>query len=118
MLGCKIAEYAKAVCADKPALPHQPGDRHLALLRLPRGKRRGGRAGRWHVRLFDPVAIDMACADAVNAQPPIENSMLGECEHTHHDHFTDISPTTDWRSQTEHAEKIGLGSRKYELVRI
>ena len=67
---------------------------------------------------FDPVAIDMACADAVNAQPPIENSMLGECEHTHHDHFTDISPTTDWRSQTEHAEKIGLGSRKYELVRI
>ena len=67
---------------------------------------------------FDPVAIDMACADAVNAQPPVANSMLGEAEHTHHDHFTDIAPTTDWRSTTEHAEKIGLGSRKYELVRL
>lgn len=67
---------------------------------------------------FDPVAIDMACADAVNAQPPVANSMLGEAEHTHHDHFTDISPDTDWRSQVEHAEKIGLGSRKYELVRV
>ena len=30
----------------------------------------------------------------------------------------DISPDTDWRSQVEHAEKIGLGSRKYELVRV
>ena len=67
---------------------------------------------------FDPVAIDVACADAVNAQPPIANSMLGEAEHCHHDHFKDISPDTDWNSQTEHAEKIGLGSRKYELIRL
>ena len=67
---------------------------------------------------FDPVAIDMACVDAVNAQPPIMNSMLGEAEHTHHDHFTDISPTTNWRSCLEHGEKIGLGSREYELVTV
>ena len=46
------------------------------------------------------------------------NSMLGEAEHCHHDHFKDISPDTDWNSQTEHAEKIGLGSRKYELIRL
>ena len=39
-------------------------------------------------------------------------------EHCHHDHFKDISPDTDWNSQTEHAEKIGLGSRKYELIRL
>lgn len=118
ILGCKIAEYAKAVCADKPhfhislAIDISPfcdchAENDAAVV-----------PDVGIFASFDPVAIDMACADAVNAQPPIENSMLGECEHTHHDHFTDISPTTDWRSQTEHAEKIGLGSRKYELVRI
>ena len=36
--------------------------------------------------------------------------------HEHNDHFTDISPTTNWRSCLEHGEKIGLGSREYELV--
>ena len=44
--------------------------------------------------------------------------MLGEAEHCHHDHFTDISPTTNWRSCLEHGEKIGLGSREYELVTV
>ena len=29
-----------------------------------------------------------------------------------------FSPDTDWRSQVEHAEKIGLGSREYELIKI
>ena len=28
---------------------------------------------------FDPVALDVACADAVNAQPVIQNSKLGDC---------------------------------------
>ena len=27
---------------------------------------------------FDPVALDVACADAVNRQPIIQNSLLGE----------------------------------------
>ena len=41
---------------------------------------------------------------------------LGEAERCHHDHFTDVQPSTDWRSCLEHAEKIGLGTREYELV--
>jgi uncharacterized Fe-S center protein len=67
---------------------------------------------------FDPVALDRACIDAVNAAPGIPTSIWGEREHTHHDHFKDIHPNTDWRSQIDHAEKIGLGSGDYELVTV
>ncbi|MFR1687131.1 MAG: DUF362 domain-containing protein [Massilimicrobiota timonensis] len=67
---------------------------------------------------FDPVALDQACADAVNKQPTIKNSLLDKHGHTHHDHFTDVSPETNWKSCLEHAEKIGLGTREYELIEI
>ena len=36
----------------------------------------------------------------------------------HHDQFTNSRPESEWRSCLEHAEKIGLGSREYELVTI
>lgn len=39
----------------------------------------------------------------------------GFCDH--HDHFKNSQPDSEWQSCLEHAEKIGLGSRKYELVR-
>lgn len=68
---------------------------------------------------FDPVALDQACIDAVNAAPGLSTSILAEREqHTPHDHFTQIHPTTDWRSQIAHAVKIGLGSSDYELITI
>ena len=67
---------------------------------------------------FDPVALDHACIDAVNAAPIIASSALGQCDHIHHDHFTNIHPTTDWRSQIAHAEAIGLGNGEYELVSL
>lgn len=67
---------------------------------------------------FDPVALDQACIDAVNAAPIIETSILAERERTHDDHFTDVHPTTDWRSQIEHAVRIGLGSSEYELIKV
>ena len=67
---------------------------------------------------FDPVALDQACADAVNRQPAIKNSLLDKHDHDHHDHFTDVSPETNWKSCLEHAEKIGLGTREYELIEI
>ncbi len=79
---------------------------------------------------FDPVALDMACADACNAQPAYANSVLGEnlmshgC-HEHHgivehdgDRFTHTFPTTDWRVTLEHGEKLGVGTREYELVTV
>ncbi|MDR2482603.1 MAG: 4Fe-4S ferredoxin, partial [Treponema sp.] len=61
---------------------------------------------------------DKACIDAVNAAPGIPVSIWGEREHSHQDHFTDIHPATDWRSQISHAEKIGLGSAAYELITV
>ena len=62
---------------------------------------------------YDPVALDQACIDAVNAAPRIDKSP--KTKETA-DHFTSIHPTTDWRLQLSHAEKIGLGTTEYELV--
>ncbi len=67
---------------------------------------------------FDPVAIDVACADAVNAQPIMPNSMLAEKERCHHDHFTVTHPITDWKFCVDHAEKIGVGTKEYELIKL
>lgn len=67
---------------------------------------------------FDPVALDQACADAVNKQPAISNSLLDKHGHHHHDHFTDVSPETNWKSCLEHAEKLQLGTREYELIEV
>ena len=65
---------------------------------------------------FDPVALDLACARAVNSQPVVPGSLLDKRGDLHHDHFTNIHPTTDWNLLIEHAEKLGLGSSKYELI--
>ena len=67
---------------------------------------------------FDPVAIDMACADAVNRQPAIEGSLLAGSVHSHHDHFTDVFPDTCWIAALEQGEKIGIGTMDYELVKV
>ena len=72
---------------------------------------------------FDPVALDQACVDACMASDPLPNSQLSDNIHSagfvdHHDHFTNSGPETEWRSCLEHSEKIGLGSRSYELIKI
>ena len=67
---------------------------------------------------LDPVALDRACADAVNRQPAVEGSLLAKNGHAHHDHFTDVSPDTHWISALEHGEKIGIGTMNYELIQI
>lgn len=70
---------------------------------------------------FDPVALDQACVDACLKAEPLPNSVLGDKMsakkfHDHHDHFKNTTPESEWETQLIHAEKIGLGSRKYELV--
>ncbi len=72
---------------------------------------------------FDPVALDVACADACNRQPVIEGSVIsGSSEAAAdghgHDHFHLAHPDTNWKSCVEHAEKIGIGSRDYELIEV
>ena len=65
---------------------------------------------------FDPVAIDKACIEAVNAAPVIAGSALGDSKRPNNDHLSCVHPTTDWRSQIAHAEAIGLGSGTYKLI--
>jgi uncharacterized protein len=67
---------------------------------------------------FDAVALDQACADIVNKQPFLHGSIMDECKHTHNDWSMDVHPTTNWNAQLEQAKKAGMGTRKYELVKI
>ena len=64
----------------------------------------------------DPVAIDQASADLVN-QAPINPYGSLDVPHSD-DKFMSVHPSVDWRIQLEHAEKIGLGARKYKLIKI
>ena len=38
--------------------------------------------------------------------------------HDRHDHFDNTNPNTEYKTCLAHAEKIGLGNRKYELIRV
>ena len=72
---------------------------------------------------YDPVALDQACADACNAQQPIPGSLLDDNMHAsdfcdHHDHFTNTTPESEWQTCLAHAEKIGIGTREYELIEV
>ncbi len=69
---------------------------------------------------FDPVALDQACADACQAQPVMAGSMLDTNMKTpgfvsKGDIFTNTTPESEWESCLQHAEKIGLGVREYEV---
>ena len=70
---------------------------------------------------YDPVALDQACADAVMKAPAVENSYLADQIKKHgegSDHFHTLHPDTHWQAALEHAEKIGIGTREYELREI
>lgn len=124
VLNYKIAEYTKAVVQGRPCF-------HIALAidispncdchsenDTPIVNDIGMFAS------FDPVALDQACIDAVNAQPTLPNTVLSEMEEAHAgdpehaDHFHMTHPDTDWKSCIAHAEKIGLGTHHYELVEV
>ena len=66
----------------------------------------------------DPVAIDQASADLVNAARGNEGSALQSGHEPGGDKFRGCWPQIPWEVQLEHAEKIGLGSRSYQLVRV
>ena len=121
LLDRKMAEYAQAVCQDRPCF-------HVNLVRdiSPNCDCHGENdapilpdVGMF--ASFDPVALDQACADACLRMTPIRNSQLGDhlaqenWEH-HHEHFLDSNPNICWKETLEHAEKIGMGTRDYELV--
>ena len=122
-LNCRMAEYTKAVVSGRPQF-------HISLIVdvspncdchaendvpiLP------------NIGMFvstDPLALDQACVDACMAAEPMPGSQLARhladpSFHDHHDHFTNSTPESEWRSCLAHAEKIGLGSRSYELIEM
>ncbi|HNX75763.1 MAG TPA: DUF362 domain-containing protein [Candidatus Rifleibacterium sp.] len=72
---------------------------------------------------FDPLALDQACVDACMKAEPLPGSQLANNLAKpdfvdHKDHFTNSKPESEWRSCLEHAEKIGLGTRSYELIKV
>ncbi len=119
-LNCKIAEYTKAVVDGRPCF-------HISLVidvspncdcHAENDMAIVPNVGMF--ASFDPVALDMACVDAVNAQAPLRGSAADDAHakaHVH-DHFQRLHPDTNWRSCLEHGEKIGIGTRDYELIKI
>lgn len=67
---------------------------------------------------LDPVALDQAALDLVNAAPPLHPSALPEGVQPGRDKFRAIHPRTDGTRILEYAENLGLGSRKYQLITI
>lgn len=65
----------------------------------------------------DIVAIDQACADLVNAETSIANTRIKRPMGPGTDKIRAIHDF-DWTVQLEYAEKLGLGSREYKLIKV
>ncbi len=123
ILNCKVAEYTKAVVDGRPQF-------HISLIVdvSPNCDCHGENDAPILPDLgmfasFDPLALDQACVDACLSAKPLPNSQLWDhmtapgfvdC----HDHFKNSTPESEWRACLDHAAKIGLGSREYELIKL
>ena len=67
---------------------------------------------------YDPVAIDTASCDLVNNEISMPNTAIKKVLKKGEDKWRALYPSIDWNIQLDHAEKIGLGERKYILVKI
>ena len=129
VLNYKIAEYTKAIVDGRPCFHislaidvspncdcHDENDKPIV-----------GDIG--FFASFDPVALDQACIDAVQAAtalPDTEYTHMhdkleeaGELDEAHaDDKFHITHPDTDWKSCIDHAEMIGIGTHEYELIRV
>lgn len=123
LLSRRIAEYAKAVVDGRPQF-------HISLLMdispccdchcendTPILPNIGMLAS------TDPLAIDQASVDLCAKEKPLRGSLLWDNIHSENfldsgNHFNNAHPDSDWKSCFEQAEKIGVGSREYELIEI
>ena len=123
LLNCRMAEYTKAVVDGRPSF-------HISLIVdvspncdchcendaaiLP---------NIGMLASFDPLALDQACVDLCMTASPLANSQLADNLKKPGfadwgDPFTNSTPESEWRSCLEHTEKIDLGTREYELIRM
>ena len=123
ILNCRMAEYTKAVIDGRPNF-------HISLVMdispncdchcendAPILPDIGMFAS------FDPLALDQACVDACLKQNPLPGSQLWDNLRKPGfadwgDPFTNSTPNSEWRSCLDHAEKIGLGNREYEIIKL
>lgn len=128
VLNYKIAEYTKAVLHDKPHF-------HISFI-----MNVSPECDCWNhndaaivpdigiAASFDPVALDQACADLVTNAPALSGNVMSDHEHEHghdcdchlegKDKFHLLHPDTDWKAGLTHAQKIGIGSVNYELIKV
>ncbi len=67
---------------------------------------------------LDPVSIDAASCDLVNAEQALPNTVIKKPLKKGEDKWRAMFPTIDWNIQLDHAERLGLGERTYTLVKI
>ena len=121
MLGRKMAEYTAAVISGRPSF-------HISLITdvspncdchsendAPILPDIGMLAS------FDPVALDQACVDLCQKAAPVRNSQLGDNMASPRfrdsgDVWHNSNPNVSWEETLEHGQKIGIGSREYELI--
>ncbi len=66
----------------------------------------------------DPVAVEQASLDMVNARPSLPDSEIAEILGPGTDKFKAIRPDIDGAVQMEYAEGLGMGTRDYDLVNL
>ncbi|MBW1836370.1 MAG: DUF362 domain-containing protein [Deltaproteobacteria bacterium] len=66
----------------------------------------------------DPIAIDQASVDLVNQEQALPGSCLTKNTQPGEDKFAGMYPKVDWTIQLDYGQRLGLGSRSYELVKI
>lgn len=66
----------------------------------------------------DPVAIDQASVDLVNSEQSLPGSCLKSFLGPGEDKIKAVYPGVDWPIQLDYAEKIGIGSRSYEIIEV
>jgi uncharacterized Fe-S center protein len=75
----------------------------------------------------DPVAVDQAAIDLINAEVPMPGSLVTDLK-PGEDKFAalfgkrddkgEFKPMTSHQIQIQHAEKMGLGSSNYKLAEL
>lgn len=121
MLSRRMAEYAKAVVDGRPNF-------HINLLMdispscdchcendVPMLPNIGMLASK------DMLAIDQASVDLCQKAEPLPGGQLYAAVHSPEfhesgNHFNNVHPLSDWKSCFEQAEKLGIGSREYEMI--
>lgn len=66
----------------------------------------------------DPVAVDQASVDLVNAEAALAGCCLENNLEPGEDKFKGIYPEVDWTIQLDYAQQLRIGQRSYELLPV